>query len=682
MIKRFLTLAMGLCCGLAAIAQINTDQVLNVGRNALYFEDYVLSIQYFNQVIGAKPYLAQPYFYRALAKYNLDDFRGAETDVSMAIERNPFITDAYELRGVLRENLGNTKAAIEDFDKALTMLPENRSLLFNKAMALVELKRYGEADTTFTRLLTRFPHFENGYLGRAQLLLARKDTVGAMLDINRALEINRNLTGGYIMRAEIAINSDKEGRYSSALKDMDEAIRLNPKHPGYFINRAFVRYKLDDYFGAMSDYDYAIQLDPDNFVAHYNRAMLCTEVRDYDKALRDFNEVIRLRPDEYRTLYNRAIVYRERHEYKRALDDVNKVIEAFPDLAAAYFLRFDIKKSMGNRTGQADLDKSLALAKQRIKIKGKKGASDTSDLFGTPTVSDEVDHADSDEDTESQETVSSRFSSLLTVNDNLKVENEFNNKSIRGKVQDRNMNVEIEPIMTLTYFISPTDLKPSSDYVKELDEINRTRALRFLLQAANREPSLTDEEEIKKHFESIEYYNSYISTHAPRAIDFFGRGMDYVTVHNYEAASADFNRAVELTPGFTLAWFMAAVTDYRLLQRANAEDSKSESVPVELHRHNIQKIVELLDKVIALSPNMAAAHYNKGVILLEAGDYTSAISSFNKAIQLKPDFGEAYYNRGYTYLMLGNKSAGMADLSKSGELGIVPSFNLLKRMRR
>lgn len=29
-------------------AQINTEQMLNIGRNALYFEDYVLSIQYFN----------------------------------------------------------------------------------------------------------------------------------------------------------------------------------------------------------------------------------------------------------------------------------------------------------------------------------------------------------------------------------------------------------------------------------------------------------------------------------------------------------------------------------------------------------------------------------------------------------------------------------------------------------
>ena len=41
-----------------ATAQVNTERVMLIGRNALYFEDYVLAIQYFNQVIGAKPYLA------------------------------------------------------------------------------------------------------------------------------------------------------------------------------------------------------------------------------------------------------------------------------------------------------------------------------------------------------------------------------------------------------------------------------------------------------------------------------------------------------------------------------------------------------------------------------------------------------------------------------------------------
>ena len=50
-----------------AVAQINTEQVLNIGRNALYFDDYILAIQYFNQVIAQKPYLAEPYYYRAVA---------------------------------------------------------------------------------------------------------------------------------------------------------------------------------------------------------------------------------------------------------------------------------------------------------------------------------------------------------------------------------------------------------------------------------------------------------------------------------------------------------------------------------------------------------------------------------------------------------------------------------------
>ena len=38
-------------------AQINAERVLLMGRNALYYEDYVLAIQRFNMVINAKPWL-------------------------------------------------------------------------------------------------------------------------------------------------------------------------------------------------------------------------------------------------------------------------------------------------------------------------------------------------------------------------------------------------------------------------------------------------------------------------------------------------------------------------------------------------------------------------------------------------------------------------------------------------
>ena len=73
--KIFLSLVLLILSITGVSAQINTDRVMNIGRNALYFEDYILSIQYFNQVIKVKPYLADPYFYRAVAKLSLEDYK-------------------------------------------------------------------------------------------------------------------------------------------------------------------------------------------------------------------------------------------------------------------------------------------------------------------------------------------------------------------------------------------------------------------------------------------------------------------------------------------------------------------------------------------------------------------------------------------------------------------------------
>ena len=88
-------------------AQINTDRVMLMGRNALYYEDYVLSIQRFNMVINAKPYLSEPYFFRGLAKFYLEDFTGAEQDCSESLFRNPYVAMSYQLRGLCRVNLKN-----------------------------------------------------------------------------------------------------------------------------------------------------------------------------------------------------------------------------------------------------------------------------------------------------------------------------------------------------------------------------------------------------------------------------------------------------------------------------------------------------------------------------------------------------------------------------------------------
>ncbi|MDE6120969.1 MAG: tetratricopeptide repeat protein, partial [Muribaculaceae bacterium] len=269
---RQLCVAVALFCILPLAAQVNTDQVMRIGQNALYFEDYMLSIQYFNQAIAAKPYLAQPYFLRAIAKLNLEDYDGAEADASKAVELNPFLTDAWEVRGVARQNLGKNRDAIDDYSQALKLLPRNRQLLFNKALALSDIKEYDLARETFDQLVRYYPAYDNAYLGRARMNLVAADTAAALNDIEKALSLNRNALNAYIMRADIAINSD--GDFERALADIDEAIRLQPHAAGLYINRAFIRYRLDSYNGAMADYDYALSLDPLNSVALFNRGLL------------------------------------------------------------------------------------------------------------------------------------------------------------------------------------------------------------------------------------------------------------------------------------------------------------------------------------------------------------------------------------------------------------------------
>ena len=244
------------------------------------------------------------------------------------------------------------------------------------------------------------------------------------------------------------------------------------------------------------------------------------------------------------------------------------------------------------------------------------------------------------------------------------------------------MTIDIEPMFVLSYYSSPTELKPNSDYMREVSDLNRTNSLRFIIQVTNKEPSLSQEDEIQRHFESIEYYNSYIATHDTRAVDLFGRGMDHVTVHNFKGAEEDFSRAIDIMPTFTLAWFMRSVARYKDFLSESENGSNTTDVQLKLQKARIafSSILADIDQVIKLSPNSAIAYYNKGVIYVQMQDFTSALSAFNKAIELKPDFGEAFYNRGYVYFKLGNRANGTADLSKAGELGIVPSYNLLKRM--
>ena len=685
-IYRRMVLALAVfCTSMGCFAQINTDQVVTIGRNALYFEDYILAIQYFNQAIKAKPFLAEPYFYRSVAKISLEDYRGAEQDAGMAIERNPFIVDAYQVRGVSRQNMGDFKGAVEDYNEGLKLMPEDKNMLLNRAVCQTALKNYDEAQESFDRLMQLDRRNDRAYIGLAQMNLARKDTTAALDNLNRGIALSKKNASAYVMRSEIYTRSHHD--FERALADMDSAIMLEPHYSGFFINRAYMKYNLDDYFGAMADYDYAIGLDPASQEAHFNRGLLRAEVGDNNKAISDFDFVLKSNPSNFMALYNRALLHMRTGQFRNAVNDFTAILKKYPEFEAGYMARGEAKRRMGDiRGSEADMEKAMSIFRRN---KTHVSTFNPAEIEATAAIKKAEQRAleGGVDEPETAEEIINRFNTLLTVNDNDPVKPEYANRQ-RGHVQNDNIEVEPMPMFSLSYYAQDNQLNGKTHYIRELGDINDLKLLPGTLTIIPGVPQL-QAEEIQRHFNDIEYYKSLLGSAKPRSIDLFARGLDYLLVKNPESAIEDADSAIVLSPNFMLAFLLRADAHYMQYRMAQARDKNSASgneLDAKARQHMDEMMLDLvrkdLDQAIKLSPKNVYAHFNKGNVYMLQGDYTSAISCYTTAIELKPDLAEAYYNRGLMYLRLGNKTSGINDLSKAGELGILPSYNVLKRMTR
>lgn len=382
-------------------------------------------------------------------------------------------------------------------------------------------------------------------------------------------------------------------------------------------------------------------------------------------------------PDNAGARYNRAVVLSKKHDFAGAIADADKVIEAFPDFPTGYFLRSDFERQRGNMARAAsDYDRAMALTRKLRPVNGKVDAGDA------PGARKEAD-------LDPEELTRRQFASLQTIDDNSDMREEYNNTAIRGRIQDRNVNISPTPMVELSYYTSPTELNPNTYYIKEVDDLNSTRQLRFVVFVTVAPPVLADDDIVQRHFNSIEYYNSYLSTHTPRAIDFVGRAMDFMTVRDYASAIRDLDRAIILTPDYAPAYMMRAQARFRLHDAdGNIAGDMTPGVKIDaatragIDRKTMDDIIADLDRAIDLSPKNAFAHYNKAVAYIDMNNWAAAEDELNLVLDIKPDFGEAYYNRGFVRLQTGRRAEGVADLSRAGELGVVSAYNLIKRLSR
>jgi len=128
------------------------------------------------------------------------------------------------------------------------------------------------------------------------------------------------------------------------------------------------------------------------------------------------------------------------------------------------------------------------------------------------------------------------------------------------------------------------------------------------------------------------------------AIDYSNRAFTYYSLHRYEEALRDYNRAIALDPSNAVAYS----------SRGTAYDGQ----------HRYEEALRDYTRAIALDPSYANAYSNRGGSYLRLGRYEEALRDYDKAIALDPDYVVAYGNRAAVYRTLDRYEEALRDYDK------------------
>lgn len=304
---------------------------------------------------------------RMMSRFSSGDFDGAAEEAGLLLRERPGHEAALNVRAKVRALKSDWEGVVSDMAAIVAANPSARlgGVLGN---AYYHVGDANAARAEYDREIELDPENANLYFFRARL---RKES-GNMEGARRDYETSAIKDPRADRWMELAILEAEAGEHESALRRLDEAVKLSPDW-GTVLNRGVLRSKLRRWEDAIADLDrvfaeiggkpaYARALQQ----VHHSRGY-CKFFLKRDDALDDLNEAIRLDPHDARALCLRGAIFSV-HGDARGLRDLDESIRLEPE-AWTFRFRADLRLKLGDKTGArddyrraAELDPSMAEA--------------------------------------------------------------------------------------------------------------------------------------------------------------------------------------------------------------------------------------------------------------------------------------------------------------------------------
>jgi tetratricopeptide (TPR) repeat protein len=359
------------------------------------------------ETIRRDPNSRSAYYDRGLIFYERKELDRAISDFNESVRCNPNQADGFVMRGICLAAKNDLDPALASFDAAIAIAPTNakafaeRGYLYERRgdkgkseHDLAEARRLAPAWTrsgsaSKTRrsgnVLEKDAHLDWAPLpssgtqslsttGKSGSELINEARIAYDLgQFDRAVDLDSSALAMKLSPGEASVAAMNRGNayrakrdLGRAMHDYDEAIALDLKNAGAYVNRAVVFAHYHEHEKAIKDLTEAIRLNPKQWEAYLNRAADFRDEKRFDEAIADLGKTIELNSGFVRAYTNRAAIYFQKQEIDKALQDCTKAIEIDPDSDLAYISRAKIylyKKQF--EEAERDLEKSSQLKSKR-----------------------------------------------------------------------------------------------------------------------------------------------------------------------------------------------------------------------------------------------------------------------------------------------------------------------------
>ena len=231
--------------------------------------------------------------------------------------------------------------ALADLSTAIQLSPNEPEYYYQRADAY---RASGQADlalTDYDHVLMLKQDFLPAYIPRAEIKLAKRDSPGAIADLEAVDRLSPKQADLRFMLAELYQRMD---RLPAAIEQFSLWIQYHPDD-----SRMLAATAGRCLSSALQNQDLPTALSDCNTVMHradknnenysflfVSRGLVRLRQGDYDKAIADFNDALRIMPKNARALYARAVAESRKNNKKESQTDLEAARQIAPQVAEKF----------------------------------------------------------------------------------------------------------------------------------------------------------------------------------------------------------------------------------------------------------------------------------------------------------------------------------------------------------